>query len=334
MSRRADKPRSMSRPLRPVLLIVAMAVLAAACATTSEAPFSSGPDDGEQAAAGEVTPEVVPDPDCDPNEPRPSFGPPDALPNPSELPAGSYMAEIKDRGVLRAGVGADTLLFGFLNPQSGDLEGFDIEMARLVADAIFGNPDQIEFVPVQSSERVDRIVDGSIDIVIKTMTINCTRWGDIDFSTVYYESGQRLLVGVDAEIATIDDLGADEVVCAVSGTTSLATLEAEGIATLEAGNWTDCLVAFQQGDAIGISTDDTILAGLAAQDPYTKVVGDSFSSEPYGIGLPKGHREFTLFVNAVLEQARQDGTWQRLYEIWLADTLGPADGVPQASYRR
>ncbi|MGF1596739.1 MAG: glutamate ABC transporter substrate-binding protein [Acidimicrobiales bacterium] len=317
---------------RGLTVLLATLGLVAACSSTDEAPFSSGPaevvDDGGDTAA----PTPTPDPACDDGNPRPSLGPPGELPAPGDLPAGSYMAEIRDRGVLRAAVGADTLLFGYLNPETDDLEGFDVEMARLVADAIFGDPDRVELIPVQSADRIAVIEDGTVDLVIKTMTINCQRWGAINFSTVYYESGQRLLVGVDAAIDSVDDI-VDERICAVAGTTSLDTLTAASVTTVEVDSWTECLVAFQRGEAEGISTDDTILAGLAAQDPYTEIVGPRFSDEPYGIGLPKDHPEFTEFVNAVLERARQDGTWSALYDTWLAETLGPSGGPPAPSYR-
>ncbi len=344
--RPGDEIRRCGRPSRPVrrwlsLLLVA-AVLLSACAEAVDEPFKSDLDDdapSEQAGGAEVEPDAG----CNADDPAASLRPTGDLPSPSELPAGSYMDEIRDRGVLRAGIGADTLLFGFLNPQTGNLEGFDIEMARLVADAIFGDPNRIELIPVQSAERIDRIEDGTVDLVVKTMTITCTRWASINFSSAYYEAGQRLLVAENAGIESIDDLpkrdgsaddeDASQAICSVAKTTSLANLEAANIRTVSADEWTECLVAFQQGEAFGISTDDTILAGLAAQDPYAVVVGESFSAEPYGIGLPKDRPEFTTFVNAVLEQARTDGTWEQLYDFWLAPVLGTDRTVPAASYR-
>ena len=120
--------------------------------------------------------------------------------------------------------------------------------------------------------------------------------------------------------------------CAASGTTSLEAIEEAGVEAVAVPGWTDCLVLFQQGEVDGISTDDTILAGLAAQDPFAVVTGELFSEEPYGIGNSKDFPEFTQFINAVLEQARQDGTWQELYDRWLADTLGE-QSAPEASFR-
>ena len=185
-----------------------------------------------------------------------------------------------------------------------------------------------------SAQRIPLLKAGEVDLVVKTMTINCNRWGQIDFSTVYYNSGQKLLVDANSTLESIDEV-TDETICAVAGTTSLDNLTERAITTVEGADWTDCLVAFQQGRAQGVSTDDTILAGLAFQDPYAKVLkGEAFTEEPYGIGLPKGHPEFTRFVNAVLAQARADGTWQALYDEWLTNTLGPAkDGPPVATYR-
>ena len=319
--------------VRLIATLVVFGLISIACTTTTEADFSSNPesldasDASDGAAAGT-------DPDCDENDPTPSLRPSGELSTLSSSEPGTYMAEIRDRGTLRAGIGVDTPLFGFIDPLTGEVGGFDVEMARLVAAALFGDPNRVDFVPVQSAEREARIQDGTVDLVVKTMTINCPRWGNINFSTVYYLSGQRLLVSVESPLTGIDDV-TDERVCTVGpSTTSIAELQARNIQNIvEVDGWTQCLIAFQQGDAEAISTDDTILAGLASQDPFAKIVGANFTSEPYGIGLPKEHPEFTEFVNAVLEEARTDGTWTELYEKWLEEPLGANPRIPSASYR-
>ena len=91
---------------------------------------------------------------------------------------------------------------------------------------------------------------------------------------------------------------------------------------------------FQQGQADAITGDDTVLAGLAAQDPYAKVVGDAFTSEPYGIGVQQDKRDLVRYVNAVLAQAKSDGDWKASYNHWLAPALGPAPAPPTAVYGR
>lgn len=316
-----------------IALLAAFGIVAGACTAAEDEPFSSatvamaGDGDG----GGSEAPAA--DPDCDPADARPSRDPGDEpLPTPGDMPAGSLMREIQDRGVLRAGVAQDTLLFGFLNPKTGEIEGFDVEIAKLVAQAIFGDEDRIELIPIQSAARIPGLVAGDFDIVAKTMTITCDRWGSIDFSGVYFESGQKVLVR-EGEEENINAMSPETRLCAAAGTTSLAAIEAAGVTPVAVGGWTDCLVLFQQGKVDGISTDDTILAGLAAQDEFAKVSeGTPFSEEPYGIGSPKGNPEFTRFINKVIEQALADGTWEALYDEWLRSTLSDPL-VPNPTYR-
>jgi polar amino acid transport system substrate-binding protein len=122
-------------------------------------------------------------------------------------------------------------------------------------------------------------------------------------------------------------------VCAVSGTTSLSALFALNPRPklFSATTWTDCLVMLQQGQVDAISTDDVVLSGLALQDPNVEVVGPSIAVEPYGIGIKKENTDLVRFVNGVLEQIRDDGTWQQFYEARLR-TLGPSPGPPAARY--
>ena len=100
-------------------------------------------------------------------------------------------------------------------------------------------------------------------------------------------------------------------------------------------NQTDCLVMLQQGEIDAISTDDTILEGLAAQDPNVKVLANvRLSDEPYGMAISKAHPDFTQFVNGVLAKERSDGTWTSIWTRWLASTLKtPPPAPPKAEYR-
>jgi len=327
----SHRPRAGARRVLLPLLVVS-ALLAAACTASADEPFQSvsavsGSDDG-----GTTDGAPPPDPNCDPDDARPSRDPGnETLPTPGNMPEGSYMRTIQDQGVLRAGVAQDTLLFGFLNPKNGEIEGFDVEIAKLVAEAIFGDGEQIDLIPIQSADRIPGLVAGDFDVVAKTMTITCTRWGSIDFSGVYFESGQKVLVR-EGEETDIDQMPLDTVLCAASGTTSLAEIESRGFESVSVPGWTDCLVEFQQGRVDGISTDDTILAGLAAQDPFAVISEELLSEEPYGIGSSKDHPEFTRFINAVLAQALENGTWEALYNEWLAETLGNPE-IPELTYR-
>jgi polar amino acid transport system substrate-binding protein len=174
-----------------------------------------------------------------------------------------------------------------------------------------------------------------VDIVAKTMTMNCARWKQVDFSSVYYDAGQRVLVSKDSAATGIADLaGAGKKVCAASGSTSLDNLARLNPPPVTVGLPTqaDCLVAFQRNQVDAVSTDDTILAGMAAQDPYAKVVGERFTEEPYGLAISKDHPEFTRFVNAVLAGERTDGGWQQTYSTWLG-RFGAAPKPPAAQYK-
>jgi polar amino acid transport system substrate-binding protein len=266
-------------------------------------------------------------------QPRKSLRPAGALPQPGRMPTGSFMAQIQKRGRLVLGTSQDTLLFSSRNPFTGAVEGFDVDMGRQIAQAIFGNPDKLQIKVIGYDKRISSILDGSVDIVADTMTINCARWKQVNFSTVYYDAGQKVLVSSASTAKSIEDLGGKKV-CAAKGSTSLDNIAKVKAKPVPVGldGFADCLVAFQQNQVDAISTDDTILAGLAAQDPYAKVVGQRFTEEPYGMAVPAVHPEFTQFVNAVLDQNRANGTWAATYKKWLG-RFGTAPEPPAAEYR-
>lgn len=267
-------------------------------------------------------------PSCDATA---SLRPAPAQPKAGQMPDGSTMAKIAARGRLIAGVDQNTYLMGFRNSFTGEIEGFDVDLARRLAQAIFGDPAKVQFKIVTSAGRIPALKNGDVDVVVRTMTITCSRLTDVDFSAVYYQAGQRVLVRRNSGLTGVESLRGKKV-CATSGSTSLANVTARGANAVSVPNWTDCLVMLQQAQVDAISTDDTILAGLAAQDPYTEVVGDRFTEEPYGIGVPKGQEDFVRFANSVLEEMRRDGSWVALYQRWLGP-LGPAPTPPVARYR-
>jgi len=264
-----------------------------------------------------------------------SYAPTGPNPAPGAMDAATYMKKIQDRGKLIAGVSADTLLLGARNPVSGQIEGFDIDMLKLVSTAIFGSPDHITLRVITAAQRIPALTEGTVDIVARNMTINCTRWQQIAFSAEYYHSGQKVLVPLDSKAQTLDDLSGKRV-CAPNGSTSMDKLaEFRDVIKVGADTHTGCLVMFQQGKVDAITGDDTVLAGLAAQDPYAKVTKvRAFTAEPYGLGIAKTHPEFVRFVNMVLEDAKADGQWKKAYDRWLAADLGPAPAPPKPVYGR
>jgi len=318
-------------PMRRRLAAIAavgLVVLAGGCTASKDGGRAEPPSDATPSAA----PQAAPDTSC--GNPRASLRPGTAaLPAPGRMPAGTRMAEIQKRGRLILGTSQDTLLFSSRNPFTGKVEGFDVDMGRQIAQAIFGDPDKIQIKVIGYDQRVSLAARGEVDLVADTMTVNCERLKEVDFSTVYYEAGQRVLVSTDSTAKSIQDLGGKRV-CAVAGSTSLQNIALVSTKPVPIGRagWADCLVAFQQNEVDAISTDDTILAGLAAQDPYAKVIGDKFTEEPYAMAISKEYPELTRFVNQVLERNKADGTWKSTYERWLSD-FGRAPVPPRAAYR-
>jgi polar amino acid transport system substrate-binding protein len=254
--------------------------------------------------------------------------------SPNAKAKSALLTKIKQRGRLIAGVSADTLLFGARNPVNGQIEGFDIDRLHAVSQAIFGDPDKIEFKVITTAQRIPALQEGDVDIVARTMTINCDRWTQVAFSGQYYEAGQKVLVQRDSAARGIRDLSGKKV-CAPKGSTSLAKLaDFPAVKAVPADTHTGCLVQFQQGQVDAITGDDTVLAGLAAQDPYAKVVGEAFSSEPYGLAMPLKEKGFVQFVNAVVEKEKSDGSWQASYNHWLRSALGAAPTPPPATFGR
>lgn len=257
---------------------------------------------------------------------------PGALPSPGAMPAGSAMADIVARGKLRVGVNQDMLLFGFRNPRTGEIEGFDTDIAHEIARALFGDPNRIELVPIASAERVPALKDKKVDIVVHTFSATCERRRDIEFSSTYFVSDQRILAVKGSGIHAAADLSGKRV-CGVFLTTTLEPVFAipNRPTVIGMANWLDCLVALQQGQVDAVSTDAPILAGLAVQDPNLEVVGESMAKDSYAIGLQKEQTDLVRFVNGVLDRMRSDGTWNRIYAARMG-VLGPSPGPPPARY--
>jgi polar amino acid transport system substrate-binding protein len=263
-----------------------------------------------------------------------SLRPPAALPAPGSMPAGSFMAAIHSHGHLTAGVDQNTLLFGYFNPLHGQIEGFEIDLVHRLAQAIFGDKSAVVFKAITTAERIPAVQSGSVDIVADAMTITCSRRQQVDFSTVYYDAHQKILVPVASPAQSVADL-ARKRVCATKGSTSIDTLQhhvpAPRPVAYPVAQRTDCLVALQEGRVDGVTSDDAILLGFKAQDPYTKIVGPSLGAQPYGMAISRAHPEFVRFVNGVLAQMRADGSWRSTFSQWLG-RFGPTPAPPAPHY--
>ncbi|GAA4169180.1 glutamate ABC transporter substrate-binding protein [Phytohabitans flavus] len=265
--------------------------------------------------------------------PRASYRPTGALPAAGRMPSGSAMARIQQAGRLVVGVDQNNFRFGYRDPKTGNLVGFEIDLARELAKAIFGSPDKVLFRAITTADREKAIQEGRVDVVIRSMTMNCDRWERINFSTEYFSAGQAIMVTRDSPIKGIKDL-AGKKVCAATGSTSIRNIAAKApdAVPVSAPDALDCLVLLQQLQVDAVSTDDAILAGFAEQDRGTKILPDRFTEEPYGMAVKKESVDLVRFVNGVLERMRADGTWTRLYNAWLS-SLGSTPQPPAPQYR-
>ncbi|MEJ2578565.1 MAG: glutamate ABC transporter substrate-binding protein [Kineosporiaceae bacterium] len=328
---------------RVALPLLAGALALAACAAPVEtaAPGAETSPAAAPAASTEVT--------CNPVATA-SYPPLPTTPAPGKMPSGTLMRTIADRGYLVVGVSGDTRLLGARNMlNDGKLEGFDIDLAREVAAAIFGDGSDahIRFRVITAGQRIPLVNAGAgtrsapgagVDLVARAMTMTCDRWNGTErvaFSSVYLMAHQRLLVRSDSALTSLQALaGARSRVCAPTGSTSLARIaQVDGITPVGAPIHSDCLALWQEGKVDAITGDDAILAGFAAQDPGARVVGTPLEDEPYGLAVAADHPEFARFLNNVLERVRADGTWDTLYSRWLRPSLG-APATPAPDYGR
>ncbi|HEY6203853.1 MAG TPA: glutamate ABC transporter substrate-binding protein [Candidatus Limnocylindria bacterium] len=241
----------------------------------------------------------------------------------------TYQYSLQTKGKIRIGTQEDNTPFSVKNPATGKWDGFDVAYGREIAKAIFGESDDpdkfIEWVPVTSATRIPTLTDNKADVIIKTFTINEDRKKQIDFTDVYFKTGQRILVKKDnTSIKEAADL-AGKTVCAQRGSTSeqnITTATGGAARPLLLDSYPACLLALQQGQADAISTDETILFGLAKADPNTKLVGKYFSTELYGIGVKKsagGDRTgFVDFLNRTQVAMITSGVWATLYEKYIS----------------
>ena len=337
--RRLIPGRGAGTMLPPAAVLAAAALLATSCAAAPGAVYP----------AGSMAPDVPAPNGVATASPGPSGGvsvggcdaslrPTGPLPPAGSMPQGSTMAAIQRRGYLIAGVDEDSYLFGYRNPSSDPhavpLVGFDIDFVRLVAQAIFGDPNRVRYLTITKAQRLTVLQKHQVDLVADILTVDCERKQQVDFSADYFDAGQRVLVDQSSTVSSIADL-AGKKVCAAAGTTSIQTLAnpALRVVPISAVNWADCLVLLQQGQVDAISTTELILLGLQAQDPYTKIVGPRLTFERHGLGIPKHEDDMIRFVNAVLEQAKADGTWTTIYGTWVGTRLGPVPAPPPPAYQ-
>jgi len=292
---------------RLVALLMASGLLLAACSS------------GGGTTPGAASPGTPASPAASPAG-SPAGSPAAAASLPTEGPT---LDAIRTAGKLVCGVKFDVIAFGFRNPTTGDVEGFDADLCREIAGALGVEP---EFVEAISANRIPFLQEDRVDIIASTMTRNEERLLEIDFSKIYYLAGQKILVKSDSPHQTVDDLVAAGVkVCSGQGSTSETNLRDRGVEEANLvlfATYSEAAQALLDGRCDAVSTDDSILFGLAQQNEGLEVRGEAFTEEPLGIGIKKGKEDLVAFINAVLDQMAANGRWAELYDTHIKPYTG------------
>ncbi|HLL67435.1 MAG TPA: glutamate ABC transporter substrate-binding protein [Micromonosporaceae bacterium] len=242
------------------------------------------------------------------------------------FPAGSTMDKLHRAGRVTIGVKSDQPGLGFRNPATGRYEGFDIEMAEIVAAALGLRTNQITYLETASRDRETFLKEGRVDFVVASYSITEDRRRQVGQAGPYYVTGQRLLVREEDKhwIDHPDDLSTDRV-CSVTGSTSIRwAREKFGERLVEFTTYTDCVRQLLARKVRAVLTDGAVLLGYAAQQPSKlEVVAEPLSIERYGIGFRHGDEAFCRFLTDTITAAQNDGSWERAF----AETLGKA-GTP------
>jgi len=230
---------------------------------------------------------------------------------------------------VKVGIKFDQPGLGLKNGSS--YEGFDVDVATYIATKLDVKP---EFVEAISSQRETLISSGQVKYVVGTYSITDTRKQKVDFAGPYFIAGQDLLVKAgDASITGKDSLQGKNL-CSVKGSTSATKIKKDvpGVNLQEYGTYTLCVDALKAGSVDALTTDNTILAGYAAQEANKgklKVVGTTFSTENYGVGLKKGDTAFCTQVSNALKEFISSGEWQKSVDKWLGPAgFKPGEGNP------
>lgn len=255
--------------------------------------------------------------------------------SPSSDQSGETIQRIKDNDYITVGVDQNSFRWGYRDPNStnddAQLEGFDIDIVHRIAEKILGNPDKVRFKAIPTNQRIPALQKGTVDMVVRTMTISCDRMDEVAFSQPYFRTGQQVLAPMSSTIKGYDQTLAGKTICAASGSTAWETLDADqksgklpasaDITSVNPPNQLDCLVRLQLGEVDAVVTDSALAASQAAQDPTVRLMGEPFTTEYYGVAMNRDAKDLVRRVNQVLVDYLKDG-WQDSYDTWLSGTLG------------
>ncbi|AIY01486.1 glutamate-binding protein [Arthrobacter sp. PAMC 25486] len=225
---------------------------------------------------------------------------------------------IKSSGKITIGVKEDQPGLGYFNAATGVRSGFDIEIATWMAASLGVAADKIDFKPIPSANRESALANGDVDLYVGTYSITDKRKKLVDFAGPYFVTGQGLLVAKDnTDITSEKDL-AGKKVCSATGSTPIQNIRDNfpEATPVEFDIYSKCVDALKSGTVDAVTTDQAILLGFASQEPdKLKVVGEPFTTENYGIGLPLGDTALQTFLNTTLTDG--NATWTKIFDATL-----------------
>ncbi|WP_129840532.1 transporter substrate-binding domain-containing protein [Streptomyces sp. RFCAC02] len=340
------RPRWRTVLLSATCLGLACAAVLTALVATDGGSGGTEPRAGRPQAAGGTDTDVLAAGDgCGGNDPAH----PEAS-EPAAENAGLAVREIQERGKLIVGIDVNSYLWGYRDPSSGRIMGFDIDLVQAIAASILGTDDPaVTYLAIPTNQREEAILEGTVDMVVRTMSITCTRRENgIDFSTAYFSTGQQMLVPAGSPVTGFDGTLQGRRVCVAAGSSAAGLFgvadegagivdvpdgtavegtdfASEDLSALVVPNHLDCLVRLQLGEADALVTDQALALGHIAQDRGMRMVGQPLGREYYGVAMARGKNDLVGWVNSVLEEYRAGGSasdWRAAYDTWLADAVG------------
>lgn len=231
----------------------------------------------------------------------------------------TLMENILKRDKIIVGVKYDSKPFGFKD-KNGVLLGFDVDLAKKIAQNILGDENKVEFVEVTPSSRILTLTSGSVDMIIATMSITPHRQNVVNFSIPYYVAGEALMTPVGSDIGGLTDLR-DKRVIVVLGTTAEKNIKQLVPSSIIKGYKTDyeAFEALKSGRGDALVNDDTILAGLISNDSNFKILSKRYTQEPYAIAFRQDEESDSLRINInhILEHMQKSGELNRLKNKWI-----------------
>lgn len=226
---------------------------------------------------------------------------------------------IQDRNVLKVGVKVDVPKFGFKDPKTDQIDGFEIDLTRALAKKILGDEKKIAVQAVTAKTRGPLLDNGEVDLVIATFTITEERKMSYNFSEPYFTDGVALMVKKDSGIKDLKGLDGKKIGVAQSATSKKAIQEGADklgikVSFLEFGTYPEIKTALDAGRVDCFSVDGAILFGYL--DDSTVILADRYTPQKYGVASKKSNEGLAKMVNDTIDEMKKSGELDKLIQKW------------------